>query len=790
MRSLRAPLVCATIVFTLWGATPAQAQLTPEQVNRSIHRGVEYLKVKQSHNGTWVGWPGNPGGSNALCDLALLHAGVPPNDEHMVRALTYLRRYPAKDTYTVSLVTMVFCAAKEEQDLGRVRDYAKLLVKYQNSDGGWGYNRGNLSSKSDNSNTQFALLALHEAERFDPTLQIEERVWQKSLNYWLGCQNRDGSWGYRYDNRTGTASMTCAGISSVVISSRRLRDRDINLSGGQLECCGQRPDNQAVERALTWLGNNFSVVRNNGAQDKVGGLRHWLYYLYGLERAGRLSARRHIVGNRIGSKPHDWYREGVDQLVRKQDNVSGFWQGAKDFEVGSVENIPTIATSLSLLFLAKGRRPLLLGKVRHGPVDDWNNHPDDVANLTHYVEQKWERDLTWQVVDLDEANVDELLQIPVLFISGQQAPQFTPAEINALAQYVKGGGLIFAEACCQGDSLGFDEGFRRLVKQMLGEQGTLVRLGPDHPIWRMEEQVSEHYVGHLYGVTVSCRVGIIYCDRDLSCRWQHATPRRMHLLEAQAPKIAREIDSANAVGINVLHYATNRELKYKYEHFNTSADLPQDRLNRGQLFIAKLKHSGGSDDAPGALPNLQRALAKTKKLRIGFEPLQLKLTDEKVFDFPVLFMHGRHAFHFSDVERQQLRTFVERGGFLLADSICGSAPFIESFRAEMRKTFAGQGLQAIPSDHPLFGTEFGGYELKTVRLRQKQEGQTAETFEQTKPHLEGIKVGERYGVIFSPYDISCALENHATLDCRGYHSEDALKIGVNAVLYSLYQPGP
>jgi hypothetical protein len=42
-------------------------------------------------------------------------------------------------------------------------------------------------------------------------------------------------------------------------------------------------------------------------------------------------------------------------------------------------------------------------------------------------------------------------------------------------------------------------------------------------------------------------------------------------------------------------------------------------------------------------------------------------------------------------------------------------------------------------------------------------------------------------VILSPYDISCALEKGASLDCKGYIPPDAAKIGANVLLYALQQ---
>jgi hypothetical protein len=41
--------------------------------------------------------------------------------------------------------------------------------------------------------------------------------------------------------------------------------------------------------------------------------------------------------------------------------------------------------------------------------------------------------------------------------------------------------------------------------------------------------------------------------------------------------------------------------------------------------------------------------------------------------------------------------------------------------------------------------------------------------------------------VFSQYDLSCALEKRDSLECRGYVREDAAKIGLNVVLYSLQQ---
>ena len=343
--------------------------------------------------------------------------------------------------------------------------------------GGWAYpGRGD----GDNSNSQFALLALNEAERVGVPVQGE--TWRMALNYWKSAQNFDGSFSYynlagKAESR-GTGSMTCAGIASLVIASGRVAAGDAQANGDQIQCCGNRlADDTAerVDRAMHWLGKEFSVQQNPNSAV-------WqFYYLYGVERIGRLTARR-FIGD------HDWYREGAAFLVSpSEQQLGGEWQSA---DARDPERDPVIATSLALLFLAKGRRPILMAKVQHGPADDWDHHRSDVANLTSYVEGRWLKEfplgLSWQVVDLSKATVEDLQQSPVLFLNGSQVPEIDDRQGQVLRDYIDRGGFLFAEACCpNGDE--FDRGFRALVKRIFPPEYQLKVLPADHPIWHAEE---------------------------------------------------------------------------------------------------------------------------------------------------------------------------------------------------------------------------------------------------------------------------------------------------------------
>ncbi len=152
-------------------------------------------------------------------------------------------------------------------------------------------------------------------------------------------------------------------------------------------------------------------------------------------------------------------------------------------------------------------------------------------------------------------------------------------------------------------------------------------------------------------------------------------------------------------------------------------------------------------------------------------------------------MHGRHDFRFTPEERAQLKKFLERGGTLFADSICASKEFAAAFRREMALVLPDAPLKHIPIEHPLFSDAAGGYDIREVSRREPAGGDAAQPLrarvQKVAPELEGAEIGGRLAVIFSPYDISCALEQHEALQCRGYIREDAARIGLNILMYAL-----
>jgi hypothetical protein len=806
------PLLIAAIVAggCLSAPRPVAAQVpglqlhrdvTPESVNNAIRFGVSYLHSKQRPDGSWHDFESpfaQPGAITALITLALLNCGEKPDEPHVQAALDFLERQkPPGSTYATSLYIMAFCQADPQRYKLKITSLAKWLEAHQVTTegptrGGWSYTP--TLGIADNSNTQFAMLALHEAERVG--VKIADRTWQLARDYWLKNPVYDkGRGAFGYHNGV-SGSMTCAAIASLIIAEDRLANAEAQVVGDEIQCCGNVPAGDEIARAIDWLGRNFSVRTNPGDD---GQAHRWqFYYLYGMERVGRMSGQRFFYGKpqmnpntgEFTTPRYDWYREGCGILLEMQDALTKNWAGME------IERNPLIATPLALLFLSKGRRPVVVARLQTSSTsNDWNRHRRSLQNLVGRVERQWRRDLSWQTYDLKDATVADLLEAPVLFLSGSQSLQLTDQQKKNLKEYVNQGGFLFIEACngagCDGAA--FDRDIRQMLAQMFPES-PLRKLPPDHAVWRAQQPVDPRKLPAdpefwLWGLDSCCRTGVVYCPRSLSCYWELAHPYR----ELDVSQRAKDqIEQVCRIGGNVLAYATNRQLKEKLDRPQIAIGNLGGKAPRGALTIPKLSHGGGADDAPNALYNLLTFMDKQFQMKVDYERRPPVAANEpKLLDFPLAFAHGRQAFQFTSAERKALKTYLDRGGFLFADAICASEEFANSFRSELLALYPNARFTRLPPSHPIFSDEFHGFEINTVQLRdplfRNPDDPLAAKIVKTPPVLEALEIDGRIAVILSPYDLSCALEKGASLECKGYVTDDARRIGANIILYALQQ---
>lgn len=798
----------AALLVALLATAPAAAAppVDPEMkdvqaVNKAIDNGVQYLRRNWSKEDHWESFvitslTSMKGGITALATLALLNSGVKATDDAVAKPLEYLRKLPPQKTYVVALANLCFAELRDPKDLARVQENTDWLLKTAVRRGGkivgWSYPDPNIQ-RPDASNTQYALLGLYAAKQCG--VKVPDDEWKQLLKLYQDSQISEtkdtGSWSYIDLDRSGSFTMTTAGVCGLLIARMGLEEsgQGLNADTGVAANCGVYPENEAVRKGMNWIGNKFSF-------DKAEAAKSTYYNVYGIERVGRLSGQRFI--GKI-----DWYREGCTFLVNGQ-KPDGSWSANDEDDFKGVN---VISTSFALLFLSKGRSPVLISKMAHGQSKmdgkmlietgakngllDWNRKHNDARNLTDYASRELFKNLPlgWQTYDprrkeFSDAEIlveaGTLVQTPILYITGHNAPVLTGQQEKLLKKYLEEGGFVVAEACC--GSKEFADEFRSLVGRLF-RGNELKPVSPEHAIWKSHFLVPPTEFPKLECLDVGCRTVLVFSPEPLAGYWEET--RFMPKPGAEAKTRG---EKAFQLAANVIAYATGKEPpKNRLATRKLADDKEVKNPPRGFVQPVQLK-IGEEPPAKAAMRNLMSYLRENAKLDVSLKTEGLPPSDPELFKFKFLYMHGKKGFEIDDDGIENLKANLQSGGVLLADACCGSEKFDKAFRQFAEKAFPDSKLQEIPLDDPLYSEKLNGKKIDIVERREKASGAKDGNdagYERLPPKLEGIKIDGRWVVIYSMYDIGCALENHKSTDCLGHNPDSARKLAAAAVLYSL-----
>lgn len=204
---------------------------------------------------------------------------------------------------------------------------------------------------------------------------------------------------------------------------------------------------------------------------------------------------------------------------------------------------------------------------------------------------------------------------------------------------------------------------------------------------------------------------------------------------------------------------------------------PGAAMAPAELTIAQLRYDGGGDwyANPSALPNLLAEIRKRTGLRVAERPVQIRLTDPNLYNYPYLYVTGHGNIRFTPEEVQILRQYLENGGFLHADDNYG---LDESFRREMRRVFPDRQLVELPADHPVYRA-FYEFPAGLPKIHQ-HDGKPAQGF--------GIFHEGRLAVFYSyESDLGNGWEDADRYDDPPELREKAFRMGVNLFLHALAQ---
>ena len=235
---------------------------------------MKYLEQQQKPDGRWADFTGTAGGDDRPVHAGPAEcrrrAGRPQRRPRAAGPAQARSRPDLTNTYALSLQTMVFCRAKPEKYLLQIQPNVEWLQQHQITDGprrgAWSYPRRRQRRQLEQPVRPAGPLRGRAGRRAaHVNIHVNDRTWRLAKAYWEGCQNPDGSWGY-YKDQPGTGSMTCAGITSLIIASDMIHQADARVDGDQIDCCGQGDvENDRIEQGMTWLGRHFIVTGNPGA---------------------------------------------------------------------------------------------------------------------------------------------------------------------------------------------------------------------------------------------------------------------------------------------------------------------------------------------------------------------------------------------------------------------------------------------------------------------------------------------------------------------------------------------
>ncbi|XOV67234.1 MAG: DUF4159 domain-containing protein [Fluviicola sp.] len=189
--------------------------------------------------------------------------------------------------------------------------------------------------------------------------------------------------------------------------------------------------------------------------------------------------------------------------------------------------------------------------------------------------------------------------------------------------------------------------------------------------------------------------------------------------------------------------------------------------------LAVLKYSGGGDyyANPTALPNLIQYCNNSLSMSISKETPYVEVGSSDLFLYPYVHMTGHGNVVFSQAEAENLRTYLEGGGFLHIDDNYGMDEFI---RVELKKVFPDNELVELPFSHDVFHQK---YDFNGLPKIHEHDGE--------RPQAFGIIVDGRLVCLYThETDLSDGWENQEVHNDPENKRLQALQMGANILMYA------
>ncbi len=120
-----------------------------------------------------------------------------------------------------------------------------------------------------------------------------------------------------------------------------------------------------------------------------------------------------------------------------------------------------------------------------------------------------------------------------------------------------------------------------------------------------------------------------------------------------------------------------------------------------QIYIGRLQYHSGGDwySNPSSLPNLIRYFKNKTHFHIADKEIVVSFADNSYRRAAIIYFTGHGNFSLSALEKENLRKFLDSGGFLFADDNYGMD---KDIRRELNSLYPQNPLREIPPTHRIF----------------------------------------------------------------------------------------
>ena len=217
---------------------------------------------------------------------------------------------------------------------------------------------------------------------------------------------------------------------------------------------------------------------------------------------------------------------------------------------------------------------------------------------------------------------------------------------------------------------------------------------------------------------------------------------------------------------------------------NDSYDFTFVRLKYGGQLTQR---SSWRVDWPASDRNFIWQLRKQTNINANPREKIIEVGAEELFLYPFAYLLEVGSLRLSDAEAANLREYLLRGGFLFIDDFHGEREW-RLFHRELKKIFPEREPVDIPVSHPIFRCFFTIDKLVQIPgLRSLFSGRTYERIDGYPAYCRGVfdDKNRLMMIIHFNSDLGDAWEHAAEDFYPREYSDMALKMGINAVVYSL-----